>query len=491
MTSKLLEFYGLNRNPFLPPMDDAEIFVPARWEQTFDLLTHYSHSFNKILTLVSGKGVGKTTFIQQYIAQLNDTVQVCYLSNGKTLTRTKLLSNLEQHFLLPAPTGETFEEQLDSLLANIQHCKYECLLIIDNVQDLSPEILQTVLYLVQHQSEIQMRLHVILVGNNLNAKEDQKEFIKFIEFSPFDLAETQAYLSHRLYLAGLPAKLPFTPAALKKIQQKSRGLPPDINRFAPQVLATAMQIHPYQKKIDFIQHYRNQLLGGLIFLTVLVFGVTLFAKASHYQREAKLVLSAQPKTLVAKNSNSVSHDLIKNTSNAPIVSHVAENVGNSSASNKTNAVLNQDLPALPILTQPSILLTQSSPAVMPAKPVVNPVPKKVAKIISKPITKSHLAVKNNIPKINNSSAVGYTLQLIGLSNEKSMENFVALNKLDKSAAYYHTQLKGKDWYVILYGEFPTQEAAKAAVTKLPAQVQAQKPWVRTLASVQYPIKKLG
>jgi DamX protein len=76
----------------------------------------------------------------------------------------------------------------------------------------------------------------------------------------------------------------------------------------------------------------------------------------------------------------------------------------------------------------------------------------------------------------------YTLQLMGLSKEESAEKFLAKHSLAK-ASYVHTRLHGKDWYVVLYGKYKTAEDAMAAVKKLPEELQALKPWPRTLSGV--------
>lgn len=82
----------------------------------------------------------------------------------------------------------------------------------------------------------------------------------------------------------------------------------------------------------------------------------------------------------------------------------------------------------------------------------------------------------------------YGLQLLGLSNEAAVKRFIKANNLTGKVNYYHTSLKGKDWYVLIYGQFQTPTAAKQALKKLPAAVQDLHPWVRGYDSVHAAIK---
>ena len=79
----------------------------------------------------------------------------------------------------------------------------------------------------------------------------------------------------------------------------------------------------------------------------------------------------------------------------------------------------------------------------------------------------------------------YSLQLLGSRSEKSVLQFIHENKLDPDrCAYYRGSFKGADWYVLMYGVFPSRTAALAARDRLPARIRKDKPWPRSLTSVQ-------
>ncbi len=69
-----------------------------------------------------------------------------------------------------------------------------------------------------------------------------------------------------------------------------------------------------------------------------------------------------------------------------------------------------------------------------------------------------------------------------------MRDFVKRNALDRNVAYYVARRSGRDWYVLLYGNYKTRAAARRAVGKLPAAVKANQPFPRTFDSVQKSIR---
>ncbi|MBU1190572.1 MAG: SPOR domain-containing protein [Gammaproteobacteria bacterium] len=83
----------------------------------------------------------------------------------------------------------------------------------------------------------------------------------------------------------------------------------------------------------------------------------------------------------------------------------------------------------------------------------------------------------------------FTLQLLGVRNESSLQQFLAKSKLPGPVAYFHTEYKGGDWYVLVQGDYPTMAAAQAAINTLPSAVRKSKPWPRTFATVQADIQK--
>jgi len=88
-------------------------------------------------------------------------------------------------------------------------------------------------------------------------------------------------------------------------------------------------------------------------------------------------------------------------------------------------------------------------------------------------------------------AESYTIQIIGVSDEKLMLDFIKKNQLLKQneIAYYETTYRGKPWYQALYGLYSTMQEALQAADRLPENIRLAGPWIRKLSRVQQAIEK--
>lgn len=89
------------------------------------------------------------------------------------------------------------------------------------------------------------------------------------------------------------------------------------------------------------------------------------------------------------------------------------------------------------------------------------------------------------------SSKHYTLQLLGVSKEESVQQFIKAHALEGKSHYFKTKRGKSDWYVLVYGDYASKDQAKAALAKLPLKNEKLSPWVREMKSVQEDIRKQG
>ncbi|QKT03419.1 SPOR domain-containing protein [Ectothiorhodospiraceae bacterium 2226] len=82
----------------------------------------------------------------------------------------------------------------------------------------------------------------------------------------------------------------------------------------------------------------------------------------------------------------------------------------------------------------------------------------------------------------------YTLQLTASGSEAAVRELIAREGIERHAAYFTTARDDQPWYVLIYGSYPSAEAARAAVADLPAALREAGPWPRTFASVQRSVR---
>jgi septal ring-binding cell division protein DamX/type II secretory pathway predicted ATPase ExeA len=89
-------------------------------------------------------------------------------------------------------------------------------------------------------------------------------------------------------------------------------------------------------------------------------------------------------------------------------------------------------------------------------------------------------------------AKSYSLQLLGSRSEKSVIRFIEANRLEPAqTAYYRGSFKDSQWFVLLYGLYPSREQALKARDRLPAAIRKAKPWPRSLESVHSAIREMS
>jgi len=82
----------------------------------------------------------------------------------------------------------------------------------------------------------------------------------------------------------------------------------------------------------------------------------------------------------------------------------------------------------------------------------------------------------------------FTLQLVGVQDEKSARAFIRQHQLQGAATYFRTTRNGHPWFSVVYGVYPGRGEAVAARSRLPGKLAKAGAWPRTLASVQEAIR---
>lgn len=85
----------------------------------------------------------------------------------------------------------------------------------------------------------------------------------------------------------------------------------------------------------------------------------------------------------------------------------------------------------------------------------------------------------------------YTLQLANAPSAAAAKSYIQTHHLGKAAKVYTRQVNGQTVHTVIYGHYPSRNAALAALHKLPASVQKAKPWPRPLSAVQAEIRANG
>lgn len=128
------------------------------------------------------------------------------------------------------------------------------------------------------------------------------------------------------------------------------------------------------------------------------------------------------------------------------------------------------------IKKPPLITSEANKKIKRITAVFLPAVKSTNNITTKSIHKESWLLKQ--------SAEMYTLQTMGGSEEKAIIQYIRNQPSKNLFSYYHSTRKGKSWFPVLYGVYPSKNAAKKATKKLPLSLLKFKPWARSLKSIQ-------
>jgi general secretion pathway protein A len=241
------ELYGLRELPFALTPDPRYIyFTPSHTEVMANL--HYGIEMGKGLVVVTGEvGTGKTTILRWMMKRLDRTVLVAYIHNPRLS-----VPEFYQHVasLLDVQRWETKSDLLLSLgrLLESRHSRgLRTVLIIDEAQGLSINVLEEIRLLSNFESDTAKQLQIVLTGqpelrdvlNNPELRQLKQRVALRCVIKPMpNVEETARYIASRLLVAGAERTDIFSPGAIDYIYRCSEGIPRNINNLCDNALLT-------------------------------------------------------------------------------------------------------------------------------------------------------------------------------------------------------------------------------------------------------------
>ncbi len=240
-------FFGLKQAPFSIAPDPHYLFMSERHREALAHLLYGLDGGGGFVLLTGEIGAGKTTVCRCFLEQIPANCNVAYIFNPK-LTVTELLQAICDEFHVQVPPGaQTVKDYVDPLNAFLlaQHAAgRNNVLIIDEAQNLSADVLEQLRLLTNLETSERKLLQVVLIGQpelrGMLARPELEQLAQRViarfHLGALSEAETAQYIRHRLTVAGLTGALPFDGKALRLIHQLTRGVPRRINLLCDRAL---------------------------------------------------------------------------------------------------------------------------------------------------------------------------------------------------------------------------------------------------------------
>ena len=242
-----IDFYNLKEKPFNLTPSSRFLYLGEVHKEALALLTYGVVERKGFILLTGEVGTGKTTMVQALLNNLDDSVQSVYISNP-LLSPDEFLKHIASSALKKNVRFKTKGEVLLELEGFLRQClqhQKNFVLIIDEAQKLSFDLLEEIRLISNMESADEKLINIFLVGQpEFNEKLSESRCRPLLQrisiryhIRPLDLKSTQEYITTRLKAAGGAngGKI-FPKDVAKAIHQYSEGYPRMINVLADNVL---------------------------------------------------------------------------------------------------------------------------------------------------------------------------------------------------------------------------------------------------------------
>lgn len=240
------DFYGLTERPFNLTPDPRFLFLSRNHREVFAHLLYGIRQHLGFIELTGEVGTGKTTVLRTLLGQLADDAYRCAFIFNPAMSALDLLRSINREFGLPARglSQAGLLQALNTFLLRENAAGRTVVLVIDEAQNLEPEVLEQVRLISNLETERAKLIQIVLAGqpelgsllDRPNLRQLRQRIAVRFHLRPMDGDDTGAYIRHRLRVAGGEGKVAFAPGAVRAVFRRSKGMPRLINVFCDRAL---------------------------------------------------------------------------------------------------------------------------------------------------------------------------------------------------------------------------------------------------------------
>ena len=243
-----LEHFRLRQQPFGVTPDPSFLFPSRTFREALAALTAGIEEGRGFLALIAEPGMGKTTLLYHLFEQLRDSARTALLFQTQCDSREFFQYLLSELGVDSSGMGlVAMHNNLNEMLFAEMLAGKRFVLVVDEAQNLTEPVLETVRLLSNFETSHTKLLQIILCGQPQLAEklaqprlEQLRQRIAVVaRLEPLSVAETCRYIEHRLQIGGHCGAPVFAPEACERIALESGGVPRSINNICFAALSAA------------------------------------------------------------------------------------------------------------------------------------------------------------------------------------------------------------------------------------------------------------
>ena len=267
-----LTFFGLNEKPFAITPDPRYLYLSGRHAEALAHLLYGINEAGGFVQLTGEVGTGKTTIVRSLLAQTPKNAEIALILNPRMTAPEFLLTICEELGIgVQDSAPGSLKDLVDILsyyLLRAHAAGKRVVLVVDEAQNLSPDVLEQVRLLTNLETNTQKLLQIILIGQpelrELLSRNELRQLAQRItgryHLNPLSRDETTAYVRHRLRVAGATTDI-FAPAALNEVFRLSQGVPRVINVICDRALLGAYSLDRHRVTATLVRNAAAEVFG--------------------------------------------------------------------------------------------------------------------------------------------------------------------------------------------------------------------------------------
>ncbi len=246
-------FFGLRESPFNVNPDPRYLFMTKQTQEALACLTYGVRTRKGFIVLTGEVGTGKTTLLNRLLDWLrNERVATAFIFNSK-LSVSQVFDFMMADFGIPCDSREKSQVllRLNQWLLERYKAGETAVLIIDEAQNLSANVLEEIRLLTNLETATEKLIQIVLAGQpELEHKLSRPELRQLRQrvtlhskTLPLTLEETRGYIHERLRIAGATDPNIFSAEAIEAVFRFARGIPRVTNLLCEHALISAFVEH--------------------------------------------------------------------------------------------------------------------------------------------------------------------------------------------------------------------------------------------------------